>query len=101
MKIIDHTYPETSFEAFAEQHQLTIELRERPRHYGLPRYYAYFSRVEITDGRVLISAFGDGDSKEAAIADYATRLRGSRIVFGAYTTERREMQCPNEWAKKR
>lgn len=42
---------------------------------------------------------GNGNTPEAAIADYASELRGKRIAIDAYKPTRREIQCPNEWEK--
>lgn len=95
MNIVDNSFPSTSFEEFAEQHGLVMEIRERPASLGLgpaARYYASFRGAEV-------SAYGNGPTKEAAIADYARQLRGRRLVVGANTDKRREIQCPNEWER--
>ena len=99
MNIRDLTFTPTSFEAFADTHGLILELRERPCPLTswLPRYYASFKDVEVSELGTLVSVHGDGETPEAAIREYARRLLGQRIVLSAYTPTRREIQCPNEW----
>jgi hypothetical protein len=88
----------TSFMAFCERNQLDVVCRERPKRYRLPRWYAAASRVEVKDGALLISVYGDGATPDEAVADYARRLAGQRIVIGASSSrDRREVQAPNEW----
>lgn len=85
---------------FAERHGLTMRVVERHLPHmaqGLKRYFASFDKVEVTDGRMLSSITGNGDTPEEAVRDYAYRIRGQRLAFGAYTPERREFTAPNEW----
>ena len=37
---------------------------------------------------------GDGESPEAAIADYAAKISGERLAIDACTPRRREIVCP-------
>lgn len=100
MNIIDNSFPSTSFKEFADQHGLVMEICEHPASLGLgpaARYHASFHGAEVSEPGVLVGAYGNGPTKEAAIADYARELRGRRLVVGAYTDKRREIQCPNEW----
>ena len=97
MRIVDKSYPVVSFEAFADEHELTIVINERPSSYKLPRYFAAFEHVEVMERGCLASICGDGDTKVEAIRNYAARLAGERIAVDAYTDKRREIQCPNEW----
>lgn len=99
MIIFDETFPPSSFEQFADAHGLVLEIHERPRSIegdGM-RFYAHFKRAEVKDRGGLLSLNGNGATKQAAIEEYAKRLRGQTLVIGAYTPERREIQCPNEW----
>ena len=100
MKVNDLTIPLTMFSAFADSHGLTMEVRERTGDLGRghSRYYAHFTDAETKDGGCLVGTFGNGATKDSAIADYAEELRGRLLVVGAYTSNRREIQCPNEWA---
>lgn len=81
---------------FADEHELVMELTERPKAYGLSRWCARFKQVEIKGDGVLIGAHGDGDTQEAAIADYARRIEGHVLVFRAFHPERKEIQVPND-----
>jgi hypothetical protein len=87
-----------SLEAFAARHDLTISVRERARALGnLPRWIASFQHVEIMEGGMLRSASGNGETPEAAVADYARIIAGHRLVCNAYTSDRKEFQAPNEF----
>ena len=101
MKIEDKTMPAVSFDAFADENGLVMEIRERPSSIGLGhgrRYYARFKDAEVMDRGCLVGAHGNGATKEEAIADYARRLRGERIAIRAYRDDRANIQCPNEWS---
>ncbi len=86
---------EMTLEAFADQHGLTMRVRERSRVNGLPRFYAYFDGVESTEGGMLTGTHGNGDTPEAAIAEYADLIAGRRLVLDAMRPTRREFQAPN------
>lgn len=86
-----------TFDAFAEKNGLTMRVKERPMKLNLPRYYAYFDGVEVTDGVFLVSVFGNGMTPGEAIASYAMKLLGQRIAVDANKKQRREIECPNEW----
>ena len=92
-----------SFEAFAKKHGLVMKVGERSKAFWperkMERYHAEFENAETLDGSVLSSAYGNGNTPEEAIADYAKNLEGKLLVIGAYQAERREIQCPNEWEK--
>lgn len=85
-----------SLEAFAEQHGLVMEVRERPKSFGLARYLAHFKDVEVMRDGVLVGKFGNGDTPDEAIADYARQIEGHRLAYRAYQPDRREMQVPND-----
>jgi hypothetical protein len=87
----------TSFAAFCEREQLDVECRERPKRYRLPRWYAAAKGVDVRDGPFLVSLHGNGATPDEAVADYARQLAGQRIVIGASSRDRREVQAPNEW----
>jgi hypothetical protein len=100
MQIKDETYPETIFENFAKKHDLVLVIKERPVVRGLSRYYAYFENTELMENGCLVGAFGNGQTKDDAISDYARRILGYRLVVNASSkTDRREIQCPNEWSQ--
>lgn len=85
-----------TLEDFAERHGLRMIVGERSRRSGFPAYYASFERIEIKDGSILRGVSGDGETPEEAIADYAKKIAGERLVFGAYTDARRVFEAPNE-----
>jgi hypothetical protein len=83
---------------FAKRHGLTLDVRERGRDRGrMPRYYASFPNVEVMRTGMLSSSAGDGDTPDEAANDYARQLAGRRIVIGAYTLERVEIDVPNDF----
>ena len=99
MKIIDRTFPATTFGDFADRHSLTLVVKERPidREWVHGRYYAYVEGAEVKEGRLLRSTYGNGVTPDKAISEYAGRLRGLILVINADGDDRRELQCPNEW----
>ena len=91
-----------SLEEFAEKHGLELVVRERVmdsfmRKRGIERYLAEFKNVEVRDGSMLWGAYGNGNTPEEAIKDYAAKILGKYLVFGAYSNNRREFATPNEW----
>ncbi len=60
------------------------------------RWSASFERGEIGERAVLIGAYGNGPTPEAAIAEYAKQIAGKRIVFAAMTDNRREFVMPED-----
>ena len=81
-------------EEFASLMGLEIKVRERSRESRLPPYYASFERAEVMSNGCLVSMTGDGESPEAAIADYAAKISGERLAIDACTPRRREIVCP-------
>ena len=53
-----------------------------------------FKGAEIKDGRMLISAYGQGKTVAQAKANYCLHLRGKRVVVDAMTKTRKEIQLP-------
>lgn len=87
------------FSDFAARHGLEVDVDvDKPKALkGLLHYSAELKDVEVKDDGMLASFSGHGATPAKAIADYAKRLRGQLIVFKAYTSERREIRCPNAW----
>lgn len=99
MKIKRQLVPEQAFEAFADEHRLTLIVVERrmddwQRRQCLPRFYAHFKDVEVKDGHILRGEFGNGHTEDEAIADYAAAISGAWLVVDAYGVARREIQAP-------
>lgn len=82
------------FADFADRHGLELVVRERSDP-GSYRWYASFKNVEIKEGVLLVSAFGDGESIGAAVGQYARKISGQTIVVNAmHTDRRREIRVP-------
>ena len=94
VNIYVNTDPKT-IEEFADHYRLTMEVRERSLslHY-LGRYMASFEDAEVKDGSVLISTFGNGDTPEEAISDYARQIEGKLMVIDAFKPNRNEIWVP-------
>ena len=83
---------EGTIEAFAEQHDLTMEIHERRRSIGAKdRFYAIFKSCEVKKGHYLLGSFGDGDTPEHAILQYAKNISGKVLVFNAWSKDRKEI----------
>jgi hypothetical protein len=97
--------PPVKFSEFTAKHGLDVEVTERflgqfpgyQSKFDVPRYYAQYKNSDTKEPHVLVGTYGDGDTPEAAIEDYKRALTGKLLVIGAFTSERREIQCPNEW----
>lgn len=106
MKIERKVVERCSLTEFAEANGLTMEIVERSarerREFGrlhgvtmLPRYIASFKGAEVIRTRgVLSSDYGNGDTEEQAIADYATQISGFTLVLNAYSCKRKEIKVP-------
>ena len=95
MKTTVKLQPRSTLEEFADKHGLEMEVRERPEYLN-PDYvfYAQFKGVEVLEGRILASAYGEGNTPEEAIAAYAQEISEKHIVIDAYKTSRREIFAP-------
>ena len=60
------------------------------------RWSAKFKGGEIIQDGCLISSFGNGKTPQEAVENYAAKIRGKRICFGAFTANRREFVMPKE-----
>lgn len=86
-----------TIEAFADRHDLTMDVQERRGISGHQRFWAAFHRVEIGENGVLTGAYGNGATPEEAIAQYAKRIQGEHLVQNAYSPDRTEFDAPNEF----
>ncbi len=82
------------FKTFAELYDLTLEVHERNKESGLPKYYVHFKRAEIKDGCILIGAFGSGETEKEAIKDYIQRISNNILVINAYSKDRQNIVVP-------
>ena len=53
-----------------------------------------FEGVELKDGKMLISAYGQGKTVARAKANYCLHLRGQRLIVDAMLKTRKEIQLP-------
>ncbi len=88
--------PMCSLEEFATKHGLEMVVTERILDKGA-RYMARFRHVEVKHGAYLSGLYGEGDSPENAIKDYAQGIIGERLIINATQNDRREIVAPNEW----
>lgn len=71
-----------------------LEVNERPIHSGLPKFYVSFKKGESMEGGCLVSYSGNGNTVDEALQDYSKQISCRRMVFNAYTNERKEIQFP-------
>lgn len=100
---VEHLAVPESFEDFCERHDIRMVVKERgkdSRRVAGSRWYASpYSLIEVMDNGFLIAAYGDGDTPEEAVLDFAQRIRGCKLVRDAYSN-RYEFQAPSEWEDK-
>lgn len=94
MNIIIERLNEQSLEDFADKHGLTMKVCERENpEYGM-RFYASFQGVEVKDGSILKSEYGNGDDPDSAIRYYAYQISHKYLVKDAYGVNRQEFTAP-------
>lgn len=95
MKTVMIKVPHMTIQAFAEKHDLVMEIHERENPSSdLMRYYAHFRRAETKDGRMLCGEHGNGHSPAFAVAQYAQAISGKLLVIDAMGKNRREIRVP-------
>ncbi len=77
-------------------HDLTMKIVERgaDRPQGVERFYAHFKSSETKSGEILTGTYGDGDTPEDAIANYAPQISEKTLVIDAMLDSRRVIQVP-------
>ena len=86
---------EIDITVFAALHKLTLQIHERHGEMSESmRYYAKFDGVEVSAGYCLESTFGNGRTREEAVADYAKSISNKRLVVNSYQFNRREIDAP-------
>jgi hypothetical protein len=85
MNIVREFIPEMTVAEFAELHGLTMVITERrmdrwQRERGIERYIARFKKADIKRECILEGAYGNGNTEAEAIADYARKISGERLV---------------------
>jgi len=75
---------------FARTYDLHLTVTQQGPH----RWTASFDSIEVKDGPVLWSAYGDAATPFDAVRDYIIKIAGCRLVFDAQVPEtRREFYC--------
>lgn len=99
MKVLEfgHGEPKSLVE-FCEKHALGLEVKERSSQSGLPRYYATLTEADVKQSSTLVGVYGNGGDAEEALQELVRALRGQRVVVGAGSPGRREIDVPNELA---
>ena len=91
---------ESTLEDFADSHGIVLVVTERTmdewqRKMQIKRFTARFEHSEIMDGQFLVSTYGNGDTEEAAIRDYAGHISQKRLVLNAGSASSRvEIEVP-------
>lgn len=71
-----------------------LEVTERPSRAGLHRFYVSFKEGEVMQGGCLIGSSGNGNTIDEALQDYAKQISCTRMAFGSYTNNRKEISFP-------
>lgn len=80
---------------FADANSLILEIRERrPEFSDRDRFYAYFKGVEVKDGSLLCSSYGNGRTPMQAAENYILEISGKLLVVNAMSENRREIYAP-------
>ena len=89
-----HRLKAQTIQAFAESYDLTMRVRYRDDS-SLPPVYANFARTEVKNGVILEGEFGNGDTEEEAIGNYAKAISGKLLVVNTFSAgSRMEIQAP-------
>jgi hypothetical protein len=95
MKTVIKRIDETTLEEFAEANDLTMTVNERRLPKGDPaRFYASFNGIEVKDGPVLCSTYGNGSTPEEAIRAYAPEISMKTLVLDAMRPTRKTIESP-------
>ena len=79
---------------FEKEISVELELKERSEKSNLPKYYVSFPGGEVMYRSTLSSSFGNGETMDEALEDYAKQISNETLVFGAHGISRREIKCP-------
>ena len=95
MKIERRLLRQGTIEEFADEYGLTMEVHERNLPNNSPdRFYAHFSKSDVLDDCFLVGVFGNGNTEEDAIKNYAEKISMKILVIGAFSVNRKEI---NVW----
>lgn len=95
MQIENHMLRRMTLEEFADKYGLVMEIHERHHHEGESnRFYAHFKRAEVSEGCLLIGAYGNGATSEDALLEYVSEISGKVLIVNAHAPEREEIVVP-------
>ena len=89
MKMEIRRLPRQSIESFASMNDLTMNVHER-REKTLPKWFCYFSEVEVKRNSVLSMECGEGATIKEAIEDYCKNLSFKHVICRATDPEMRK-----------
>lgn len=88
---------------FADLHGLEMEIHEREPEFinpHCPRFYAHFRSTDVKKEGLLWSEFGNGNSQQSAMKDYARRIEGCKLIVNADDeNHRREIRAPKAFRR--
>jgi len=94
MKIV-RDYPiKMALSDFAEEHDLTLRLRETDALNPEFRYCAKFDECLLEAGSIIYHCQGFGRTEEKAIADYAKSISKELLVFRAWSGDTKKIRVP-------
>ena len=80
---------------FAETHGLTMVVTERPPHIeNVEKFYANFKNADVAVAGGRVSCFGNGDTPEEAIRNYAARISCKTLVINARKDVEKRIEVP-------
>lgn len=102
MKIVVKQPETLTLEQFAERHDLTMELTERPLEAwegpkaAMDRWMARFQDTDVVDGSLLVGTCGNGPTQTEAMNDYAKKISGKKIAVDPFEQNglRRDIWVP-------
>ena len=93
MDIIRNLVKKVTLQDFAKDHGLTMVVNERdtedPSFSHLKRFYVSFVDVHKYDGHGIGSLYGQGDTEEEAISNYAKLLSNERVMIGYFADKKK------------
>ncbi len=82
---------------FEKELSLELVINERNganTQYTGKKYYCSFEDIEVKDGIMLVSAFGNGNTIDESIKAYCKRIGNKFLVQGSHTKNRIEIASP-------
>ena len=86
---------------YADAINRQLEIRYYPNQNH--RFSALFEGGEIGGGGVLTTMYGNGQTPDEALQNYAADIKGKTLIFGAMTDKRMEFRVPGSliWRNER